>query len=92
MTAAGASGSQNDRAMAVQITIREVPESVRDELASRAAAEGKSMQQFLLAVLERAVEYPCQVKLMERIRERVRASKSGITTADILAARDEERR
>ena len=78
--------------MPVQITIREVPESVRDELASRAAAEGKSMQQFLLAVLERTVAYPCQVKLMERIRERVRASKSGITTADILAARDEERR
>ena len=92
MTAAGASGSQNDRAMPVQITIREVPESVRDELASRAAAEGKSMQQFLLAVPERAVAYPCQVRLMERIRERVRASKSGITTADILAARDEERR
>jgi len=78
--------------MTVQITIRNVPETIRNEIASRAAAEGKSMQQFLLAVLERTVAYPCQTKLMERIRERVRASKSGITTADILAARDEERR
>lgn len=78
--------------MTVQITIRNVPETIRNEIASRAAAEGKSMQQFLLAVLERTVEYPCQTRLMERIRERVRASKSGITTADILAARDEERR
>ena len=82
----------NDRTMTVQITIRNVPETIRNEIASRAAAEGKSMQQFLLAVLERTVEYPCQTRLMERIRERVRASKSGITTADILAARDEERR
>ena len=90
--AAGVPGGQNERAMPVQITIRDVPESVRDELASRAAAEGRSMQQFLLAVLERAVAYPCQAKLMERIRERVRASKTRITTADILAARDEERR
>lgn len=77
--------------MTVQITIRNVPETIRNEIASRAAAEGQSMQQFLLAVLERTVAFPCQKKLMERIRERVRASGSRITTADILEARDEER-
>jgi antitoxin FitA len=35
--------------MRVQITIRDVPERVRDELAGRAAAQGKSMQEFLRA-------------------------------------------
>lgn len=78
--------------MAVRITIRNVPETIRNEIASRAAAEGKSMQQYLLAVLERTVAYPCQTKLMERIRERVRASGTRLTAAEIVAARDEERR
>ena len=35
--------------MAVQITIRDVPDKVRDELAARAARQGKSMQEFLRA-------------------------------------------
>ena len=34
--------------MAIQINIRDVPEKVRDELAARAALQGKSMQEFLL--------------------------------------------
>jgi len=33
--------------MSVQLTIRDVPEKVRDELAARAALQGKSMQEFL---------------------------------------------
>lgn len=39
--------------MALQINIRDVPEKVRDELAARAALQGKSMQEFLRAELER---------------------------------------
>jgi plasmid stability protein len=39
--------------MAVQITIRDVPEQVRDELAARAALKGQSMQEFLRAELAR---------------------------------------
>ena len=38
--------------MGVQITIRDVPKAVRDELASRAAREGKSMQEFLRHAME----------------------------------------
>lgn len=37
--------------MAIQINIRGVPEQVRDELAARAALQGKSMQEFLRAGL-----------------------------------------
>jgi hypothetical protein len=36
--------------MGIQINIRDVPEKVRDELAARAALQGKSMQEFLRAV------------------------------------------
>ena len=36
----------------VKITIKNVPEEVRDELAARAALQRKSMQQFLLEELE----------------------------------------
>jgi len=39
--------------MPIQITIRNVPEKVRDELAARAALQGKSMQEYLRSELER---------------------------------------
>jgi len=39
--------------LTIQITIRDVPESVRDELAARAALQGRSMQEFLRIELER---------------------------------------
>ena len=39
--------------MPVQITIRGVPEDVRDELAARAALQRQSMQGFLRCELER---------------------------------------
>jgi antitoxin FitA len=44
--------------MAIQINIRDVPEKVRDELAARAALQGKSMQEFLRAELERLAARP----------------------------------
>jgi hypothetical protein len=44
--------------MTIQINIRDVPEKVRDELASRAAMQGKSMQEFLRAELERLAARP----------------------------------
>ena len=56
--------------MKVQITIRDVPDVVRDELASRAALQGKSMQEYLRAELERLAARPPVEKVLERIRER----------------------
>jgi plasmid stability protein len=43
---------------AIQINIRNVPERVRDELAARAALQGKSMQEFLRAELAEALKLP----------------------------------
>ena len=44
--------------MGVQITIRDVPEAVRDELAARAARAGQSMQEFLRLELARLAARP----------------------------------
>ena len=71
--------------MSVQITIRDVPDEVRDELASRAAAQGRSMQEFLRAELERLAATPSLETVMKRIRERKRMSGTRISADEILA-------
>ena len=78
--------------MAVQITIRNVPEEVRDELRSRAAAEGKSMQQFLREVLERMVAKPSIETWLEEVREINKQLGIRVTAAEIPRARDEDRK
>jgi plasmid stability protein len=78
--------------MGVQITIRDVPEKVRDELAARAALQGKSMQEYLRMELERMAARPSVEAWLEQVRNRVRASQSRVSTAQILKARDADRR
>lgn len=78
--------------MAVQITIRNVPDAVRNELASRAAAEGRSMQEYLRLALERLASQPTNESLMRQIRERKRLSQTRISAEQILRYRDEDRR
>lgn len=77
--------------MAVQITIRNVSEEVRNELASRAALKHQSMQQYLLEELERIASESSYELLLDQIRERVNASGRGVSAETILAAMDEER-
>ena len=60
--------------MAVQITIRNVPEAVRDELAVRAARERKSMQEYLREELERLAARPSVRDWVEGVRERKAAA------------------
>lgn len=78
--------------MPVQITIRDVPEKVRDELAARAALQGKSMQEYLRAELERLARKPSVEVWLERVRKRKRASQSRVSTREILEALHESRR
>jgi hypothetical protein len=78
--------------MRVQITIRDIPGEVRDELAARAALQGKSMQEYLRAELERLAARPPVEKVLERIRERKATAGTRITPAEILASRDADRR
>ncbi len=65
--------------MAIQITIRDVPEKVRDELAARAALQGKSMQEYLRAELERLAERPSIDAWLEQVRKRKRASQTRVS-------------
>jgi plasmid stability protein len=41
--------------MSVAIAVRDVPDEVRDELASRAARAGKSLQEYLRGMLIQSV-------------------------------------
>lgn len=78
--------------MAVQITIRDVPEDVRDELAARAARARQSMQEFLRSELERLAARPPVDVWLERVRERKRAGATHVSRTDILQARNANRR
>ena len=78
--------------MAVQITIRGVPEDVRDELASRAALKRQSMQEFLRGELERIAARPSREAWLEAVRDRKAAAGSRVGTPSILRARDADRK
>ena len=78
--------------MAVQITIRDVPAHVRDELAARAARQGKSMQEYLRSELERMAARPSIDAWLEGVRRRKEAAKSRVSARDIVRARDADRR
>lgn len=77
--------------MAVAITIRNVPEHVRDELAARAGRSGRSLQEFLLRQLVEAASRPSVEEVIARARARVDTIGTEIDVAQILADRDAER-
>ena len=72
----------------VAVTIRNVPDEVRDELAARAARSGRSLQEYLVGRLVDMASRPDRDAVLDGARARVRAAGSVATTADILAARD----
>ena len=78
--------------MPVQLTIRDVPEQVRDELAARAALQRKSMQEFLRCELERIASRPSLDVWLKTVRDRKDAAGSRVDTAEILRARDADRK
>ncbi|HZV51177.1 MAG TPA: hypothetical protein VFD49_15605 [Candidatus Dormibacteraeota bacterium] len=78
--------------MAVSITVRNVPEHVRDELAARAARSGRSLQEYLLGLLVEMAERPSMDEVIARARARVSTTGTRLEVADVLAARDVDRR
>jgi plasmid stability protein len=78
--------------MAVAITVRDVPDDVRDELAARAARAGQSMQEYLRALLTERAARPSVDDVIARARSRVEATGSRLDAEQIIAARDAERR
>lgn len=78
--------------MTKSITIREVPEETRDELAARAARTGRSLQEYLRAQLIELARHPDPEALLARIRERKSKTESTLSRERILAHRDGDRR
>lgn len=74
------------------ITIREVPDASRDELAARAARSGRSLQEYLRSELIELARRPEPAALLEKIRERKRHTASELSSAQILGHRDADRR
>jgi plasmid stability protein len=74
------------------ITIRDVPEETRAELAARAAASGRSLQEYLRATLVDLAERPDLAQVLDRIRSRKRATEANLTADQILEYRDADRR
>jgi plasmid stability protein len=77
--------------MSVAITIRNVPEEVRDELAARAARSGRSLQEYLAGLLTELTARPLVEDAVADARKRARASGRSLDPEQILADRDAER-
>jgi antitoxin FitA len=77
--------------MSTSITVRDVPDQTRDELASRAALTGRSLQEYLRAKLVELARQPDAEALMARIRERKAANASSLPRDRILSYLDKGR-
>ena len=78
--------------MPVQITIRGVPEEVRDRLALRAAEQRQSMQEFLRGELERIAYRQSKYAWLEGVRRRKEAAGTEVPSSVILEARGSDRK
>jgi antitoxin FitA len=76
----------------MSITVRDVPDETRNELAARAALAGRSLQEYLRAKLIELAGQPDAEALVARIRARKAAHPVSLTAEQILAYRDADRR
>jgi antitoxin FitA len=77
--------------MSTSITVRDVPDDVRDELAARAARAGRSLQEHLRRELIEMARRPSGTDLVARVRARKESTGSRLDAAQILADRDADR-
>lgn len=78
--------------MSVAITVRDVPDEVRDELAARAARAGQSLQEYLRGMLVDRAAKPPVADVIARARARVATTGAAVSADSILQARDADRR
>lgn len=78
--------------MAVQITIRGASEEVRDELATQAALNRQSMQEYVRGELERIAARPPVHVWLQEVRSRTAAAGTAVLASLILEARHSDRR
>jgi plasmid stability protein len=75
----------------VAITVRDIPDHVRDELAARAARSGKSLQEYLRGVLVDTATKPSVNDVIARARARVEATGVRVDASAVLDAEDADR-
>jgi antitoxin FitA len=83
---------QHNAYVATSITVRDVPDEARNELAARAALSGRSLQEYLRAQLIELASRPDAESLLTRIRDRKRRTGTRLPADKILAHRDAGRR
>lgn len=76
--------------MPVTITVRNVPDAVRDELAARAKRSGRSLQEYLSAEFARLATTPSAADAAARARVRARTFPD-LSAEEIVAAIDADR-
>jgi plasmid stability protein len=82
---------QLHNAIMPSITVRNVPEDVRAELAARAARAGRSLQEHLRAELIELARKPSVADVLAAARSRSRATSSRLPASRILEHRDADR-
>ena len=78
--------------MQKSITVRDVPERICRELASRAAANGHSLQSYLKTALIELASRPDVADVLARIEKRKAMTGTRLSAAAILRHRDADRR
>lgn len=74
------------------MTIREVPDETRNELAARAARSGRSLQEYLRQTLIDIAAKPDMNEILDELRARKETTGSRLSAEQILAFRDDGRR
>ncbi|MCZ2839896.1 FitA-like ribbon-helix-helix domain-containing protein [Modestobacter sp. VKM Ac-2985] len=78
--------------MPVSMTIRDVPDETRDELAARAARAGQSLQEYVRAQLTALAKRPSPEDLWDRVQQRVQETGTALSAEVILDLRNADRR
>ena len=77
--------------MAKSITIRDVPDDTSAELAARAAATGRSLQEYLRTSLVELARTPDAEAWVARVRQRKAATGRPLSAERIIELRDADR-
>lgn len=78
--------------MPKSITIRDVPDATRNELAARAARSGRSLQEYLRGEMIELARRPDIDTLLLRVTARKQASEATLPAGQILSHREADRR
>jgi plasmid stability protein len=71
------------------LQVRDVPDDVRRTLKARAAAQGESLNRYLLGLLEREAAQPTVQEVLDRAARR--AGRGGVPVVEVLEAARRER-